>query len=100
MTKTLKRIEPLQAGKMFGALYALLSLIFVAFLLFFAVLGLLVPSLNGSVASAGFGMIGVIIIAIFVPVLYGVAGFIAGVICAWLYNIIAGVIGGIRFEVD
>jgi hypothetical protein len=37
---------------------------------------------------------------IFLPIMYGIFGFIAGVIGAFLYNVIAGVVGGIEIETE
>jgi len=37
---------------------------------------------------------------IFLPIMYGVIGFIAGAIGAALYNLVAGVVGGIEIEVE
>ncbi len=34
------------------------------------------------------------------PIIYGIIGFIGGVILALAYNIIASVVGGIKFELD
>ncbi len=46
------------------------------------------------------GMFGGIAALIFIPILYGVFGFIMGAIAAALYNLIAGVVGGIEIEVE
>jgi len=37
---------------------------------------------------------------IILPIFYGVVGFIAGAIGAALYNLIAGMVGGIEIEVE
>jgi hypothetical protein len=37
---------------------------------------------------------------LFMPVIYGVMGFIFGVIGAAIYNLVAGWIGGIEVEVE
>jgi hypothetical protein len=99
MKKTLKSIEPVQLGKIAGALYGLMGLIFVPFLILFAVIGSFAPkSANGPsgavVAVICFAM------AIFMPIVYAVMGFLFGIISAWLYNLIARWIGGIQVEVE
>ena len=38
--------------------------------------------------------------AIALPIFYGICGFVGGVIQALIYNIAAGVIGGIRIETE
>jgi hypothetical protein len=34
------------------------------------------------------------------PVFYGILGFIGGMIGALVYNLAAGIVGGIRFELE
>ena len=48
------------------------------------------------------GMAVVIAIGLIVifPILYAVAGFIGGIIFAFIYNVVSGIIGGIELEVD
>jgi hypothetical protein len=37
---------------------------------------------------------------IFMPIIYGIMGFIMGLITAWLYNLVAGWVGGIEMEFE
>ena len=37
---------------------------------------------------------------LFLPVLYGVLGFLSGALMAWLYNVVAGHFGGIDMQVE
>lgn len=48
----------------------------------------------------GGGIVAGIAIMIILPIIYAIIGFIAGAIGAILYNIFAGIIGGIEIEVD
>ena len=48
----------------------------------------------GQMAGMGFFMI------ILGPIIYGVLGFIAGVLCAWVYNLVAKLTGGLEFTVE
>jgi hypothetical protein len=41
--------------------------------------------------------VGAIIIA---PIFYGIIGFISGGLMAWIYNIAAGVMGGVELELE
>ena len=46
------------------------------------------------ILGMGFGLI------VIGPIFYGVMGFIVGVIGAFVYNIVAGWVGGIEVEVE
>lgn len=100
----LKRIAPLQAGKMIGIFYAAFSLLFVPFVLVFFAMGSLAATTQTGVTAPGlglllgFGAMGLL----FVPVIYGVMGFVFGALAAWLYNLLAAWIGGLEltFEVN
>ena len=100
MNLKLKRIAPVQAGKMIGALYALMSLLFVPFFLFFMTVGSLAARQSGNTAAAPlmFGMgIGFVV---FVPVIYGVLGFVFGALGALIYNLLAKPLGGFALEFE
>ena len=45
---------------------------------------------------AGMGIAAVIVM----PIIYGVLGFIGGIISAAMYNLIAGFVGGIEMEFE
>jgi hypothetical protein len=91
-----RRVGVLSLAKMMGALDALLGLIIGAFVSLFAVVG--ASLMQSAVGSAGLGMLfGVGAIIVF-PILYGILGFITGLICGALYNVVAGIAGGIELE--
>ena len=104
MKRRIKRIEPLQAGKMLGLLYACMGLIFLPFFAIFALLGSFAQhaqqtqSLTGPPAALMGGMM--IGFGLFMPVMYGVMGFIFGILMAVVYNLVARRIGGIEVEVE
>lgn len=77
----------LTVGKVLGATYALLGVILGAIFTLVALAG-------GGGGNALFGL-GAII---FVPLVYGVGGFIGGILTAAIYNFVAGKIGGIVIE--
>lgn len=102
MQLKLKRIAPLQAGKLLAAFYGLISLLFVPFMLFFMAMGTFAARHQGGEAGPAlpmmFGMgIGFLL---FIPVLYAAMGFVFGVLGAWLYNLLAGWIGGLELEFE
>lgn len=91
VVRRLKRIAPLQAGKLCACMYGAMSLLFVPFILF--------ASLVGGQRFNGLGM-GMGMMAIFLPVLYAILGFVIGALGAVIYNLIAGWLGGLEFEVE
>ena len=91
----IKRIGVVSAGKILGLLYALMGLIFGIIVSLISLIGGVFLKGAPSV-SAIFG-IGAII---YFPIMYGIMGFISGAIMAFLYNLIAGWIGGIEVETE
>lgn len=100
MKKRLKKIEPFQLGKIFGALYALSSLVMLPFILLFSILAGFAQQSAGVAPPMplmlGMGA-GFLIMA---PIMYGIMGFISGIIGACLYNLVAKWVGGIEVEVE
>jgi hypothetical protein len=93
MKKRLTYLNPWQVGKVLAALYALLSLVFVPFVL----LGTLAashvqPNQNALPASLS-------VLVVFIPIAYVIMGFVFGVIFAAIYNLVAKWTGGIEFIV-
>jgi len=37
---------------------------------------------------------------IFLPIFYGILGFLAGLVTAWLYNLMARWVGGVELEIE
>ncbi|MDQ6625407.1 MAG: DUF3566 domain-containing protein [Verrucomicrobiota bacterium] len=102
--RRIKRISPLQAGKMLGVLHACMGLIFVPFFALMGLLGAVAQNAQHAQQSGGppaavFGgmMFG---FALLMPVFYGIMGFVGGIIGAAVYNLIARWIGGIEVEVE
>ena len=92
--KTIKNFGVLSVGKMLGVLYVVLGLIIGAI---YGGIGLLMLMLGGEGAASGIMFISM---AIFMPIVYGIMGFVFGLLMAWLYNVLAGKIGGIQVEVQ
>ena len=90
-----RRFAPLSVAKVAGALYALIGVIIGAIVALAALAGGF-----GSDENAGFmgSLFGVGAIVAF-PLLYGCFGFVFTLLAAWLYNIVAGMVGGIEIEV-
>ncbi len=95
-TKHITKIGVLSLGKVCGAIYGIIGIIFGA-LTTLASLGTgSIMGHEGVFASLLFG-VGAIIT---VPILYGFLGFIGGIIVALVYNAAAGFIGGLEIEVE
>ena len=94
----IKRIGPLSCGKIAGTLYAILGIVMGGIFT-------LVGAAGAFAADAGetpfpFPMIfGAAAIVVF-PVLYGCLGFFMALIGAWLYNVLAGLVGGIELDLQ
>ena len=95
----LKRIGPLSAGKVMGILYAAMGLLMG---LLTTVMSLFTTSLMGDtlgdypLVSLIFGVGSVIVM----PIFYGVMGFVMGLVGAFLYNVVAGAVGGIELHIE
>lgn len=98
---TLKSIGVLSCGKMLGVIYAALGLLVGALMALFAFIGALAEVQQdgqGAALPVALGM--AVAMLLFIPVAYGVMGFIGGVIVAAIYNVAAGFIGGLEFEFE
>ncbi len=51
-------------------------------------------------AVGGGGVVMGIVVMIVIPIVYGFMGFIGGILSALVYNIFAGIVGGIEIEVE
>ena len=102
MVRRLRRIAPLKFGIVAGIVYALFSLIIVPFVALAMVAASLLPTQQqqSSPFSAGAGIVGAIVFAVLAPFLYGILGFLFGLLGAWVYNVVAKWTGGIEFEVE
>jgi len=92
----IKRVAVLKLAIFQSALMAAFGLIAA---LIFMLFGAMFSGLAGHQAAGVMGIAGIAML-IFLPIMYGVIGFIAGAIGAALYNLVAGVVGGIEIEVE
>jgi hypothetical protein len=109
-TMTIRRIGILSLAKLQAVIMALVGLIFgILYGFFFVVLGAVsyvrpVPTGGGAVMVSGRGGGGLAVIGllmvILIPILYGLAGFAAGALGALIYNVAAGMMGGLEIDVD
>src|SRR5438046_10368919 len=103
MKRTIKRIGPLQAGKMLGVLYACIGLIFMPIFMLAAAAGAFAQHAQGAQASStapGAVVAGIMFgIGLFIPVIYGAMGVMFGVIGRAVCNLVARWVRGIECEV-
>lgn len=97
MTK-LKKIGVLSAAKIYGLCCTLMGLLLgLIFALFGSVFSSIMQASGAEVSGMLVGGLGAIII---MPIMYGIFGFVGGAIGAFIYNLIAGWIGGIEIELE
>jgi uncharacterized oligopeptide transporter (OPT) family protein len=94
----LKSVGIWSCGKMLGAMYFLIGLLLGGFFAVIATLGIAVDQANGG-NPAAFPMMGVGAV-IFFPIAYGLGGLIGGILMAAIYNLVAGLVGGIELNFD
>jgi hypothetical protein len=94
-TRKIKRIAPLQAGKMLGILYGILGLLVIPIFLVMSAVATQMPAPQRvGILAFGLGF------AVAAPFFYGAMGFVFGALGALVYNVIAKWIGGIEVEVE
>jgi hypothetical protein len=94
-----KRVGPLSVAKNAAVLYAVLGLIVGAMFSLAAVAGAFSGGDDTGVAAGIAGIVGVGAIVI-APIFYACIGFVGALIGAALYNLVAGMVGGIELEVE
>jgi hypothetical protein len=93
----LQRVGVLSGAKVLGALYAGLGLIVGCIFSLFAMLQGAILGASGEFAELGaFGMLFGVGAIILFPIFYGVMGFLAGAIGAFIYNLVSGFVGGLE----
>lgn len=96
----LKRVGVLSCGKISGVIYALIGLIFGGFFALFSLFGAGFAALQTNQSDALLGALFGVGAVIFMPVFYGFMGFVMGLIGGALYNLVAGLIGGLEMELE
>jgi hypothetical protein len=91
----IRRFGVISVGKMLCILYAIFGLIEGA------VFSLV--SIVASSAMKGMGMFGILFgigAIIFMPIAFGIMGFIFGIVIALVYNVVARLVGGIEVDAE
>jgi hypothetical protein len=93
----IKRFAPLSCAKITGTLYVIVGLIIGAVFSLISLAGGFAARIDG---GTGIGaLLGASAIVVF-PICYGLIGFITTLFGAWVYNILAGMVGGIQMDVE
>jgi hypothetical protein len=94
----IKRVGPLSCAKISGTLYGIMGLVVGAVISAVAVAGGFGPGSDDTDANVA-RVIGPAAIIV-MPLLYGCMGFVVTLIAAWIYNVLAAVVGGIEIDVQ
>jgi hypothetical protein len=86
----------MSCAKVMGMIYGCLGLIVLPFFL----LGGFINLLLGNQSSQPLAGIAMWFLALLVPFIYGLMGFVMGAFSAWVYNLIARWIGGVKLELE
>jgi hypothetical protein len=94
----IRSVEPLSVGRIMAAIYGGLGVMIGSLFAAISVIGGLI-ALNqqgpvGSFPPVAFGIAAIF----FLPLVYGVLGFVSGALSAVLYNLAARIMGGIEVE--
>lgn len=92
MTHRIRRVGILKAGVMGAAIYAIMSLVFVPFFLFFAMMA---PMAEGPMPGEWMMSGAFVLLA---PFFYAIFGFITTALGAVIYNLVAMMTGGLDIE--
>jgi len=95
----LKRIGVMSCGKLMGMTYAVMGLIFGGILALVSLAGIALPQPPNAGANPAPFFFGGAAVIIF-PIMYGIGGFIGGIIMAAIYNVVASMVGGLELEFD
>ena len=88
----IRRIDVLSAAKICAALIGGIMAFFGVFALLGAVIAALTGEMEVAMSMAAFGLFG--------PLFYAVVGFLMGALWSWIYNMVAGAMGGIEVELE
>ncbi|MFI5087520.1 MAG: hypothetical protein ACHP7I_03935 [Terriglobales bacterium] len=95
MTYRLRSVGVLSVAKVSGIFHGAMGLLFVPFFLLISMIGAVAGKQTGAPAFPAVIGIG---LALVMPVLYAGMGFLFGAFGAFVYNLVAGWIGGFEME--
>ena len=99
----IRRVGVWSAARLYGGICAVMGLVFGAIFALASMLGGMAGAMSepgSGFASGGLGILFGAGAIILLPLFYGVLGLIGGAIGAALYNLFAGMFGGIELETE
>lgn len=100
----IRKLGILSVAKIYAAMMLVISLLisipYGLFIIIFALSGATSIGGQNGIALGGGGVVFGLVLMIGIPIAYGVLGFIGGAIGALVYNLFAGLVGGIEIEVE
>jgi hypothetical protein len=91
-----RRIDPFSLAKVAAMLYAMLGLVFGAIISVFSLAGAFAGGDSGPAMFNAMFSAGAIVV---LPILYGCFGFVMMLLMAALYNVAAGIAGGVELDI-
>ncbi len=99
-TKEVRHVDVWSAAKLSAAIYLVFAVIYGIIAMIIAVFGMAaIPGTSAVVTLVG-GIIAMLISVVIVAVLGMIIGFIFGAIAAFIYNLAAGVFGGLKIDLE
>jgi len=95
---SLRSVDILSCAKMMAAIHGCISIVLIPLFLVAGVAPFLVQSPNSF--SGLTGIVLFLLIAIILPFVYAGMGFLLGALVAWVYSLVAGKMGGIKFAIE
>jgi hypothetical protein len=99
----IRRLGVWSVARLYGAILAVMGLLIGACFALAATIGGMAGAMRNSdsgFASGAWGALFGVGAIIILPLFYGVLGVVTGAIAAALYNLFAGMLGGIEIEMD
>lgn len=100
----IRRLGVLSVAKMYGLMMFVISLIiFIPYglvVIGWSIFGGSMMGGNAGLTVGGGGAVLGIVLMIGGPIIYGIIGFVFGAIGALVYNLFAGMVGGVEIEVE
>ena len=100
----IRKLGILSVAKIYAVMMLVMSLLisvpYGLFIIVFSLIGAGGAGGDAALAIGGGGVVMGLLVMIGLPIFYSLIGFVAGVIGALIYNIFAGMVGGVEIEVE